>query len=57
VTVVGPSTFLKELAAIDHAIVEDRLCDQAKAIGISTDQLLGRLAGSVPGFVSLLRRL
>jgi uncharacterized protein YidB (DUF937 family) len=48
---------VKELAAIDHAIVEDRLCDQAKAIGISTDQLLGRLAGSVPGFVSLLRRL
>jgi predicted nucleic acid-binding protein len=56
VMVIGPSTFLKKLFAIDAAVVEERLCDQAKAIGISTDQLLERLAGSVPGFVSLLRR-
>ena len=56
VAVIGPSTFLKELFAIDRAVIEDRLCDQAKAVEISSDQLLERLAGSVPGFVSLLRR-
>lgn len=54
-TVVGPSRFLKQLAAIDLTVVEERLCDQARAIGISSDELLSRLAGSVPGFVSLFR--
>ena len=55
VKVVGPSTFLKELAGLDRAAVEERLWDQTQAIGISSDQLLERLAASVPGFVSLLR--
>jgi len=51
-TVIGPSTFLKQLVAINPAIVEERLCDHAKAIGVSIDDLLSRLAGSVAGFVS-----
>ena len=34
VAVIGPSTFLKDLVTIDRAVVEDRLCDQAKAIGM-----------------------
>lgn len=55
-TVIGPSTFLKQLAATNPAIVEERLCDQAKAIGVSLDELLNRLAGLVPGFVSLFRK-
>ena len=55
-TVIGPSTFLNKLAATNPAIVEARLCDQAKAIGVSLDDLLSRLAGSVPGFVSLFRK-
>jgi hypothetical protein len=55
VTVIGPSAFLKQLVAMDRAVVEERLCDQAKAIGVSIDDLLSRPAGSVPGFVSLFR--
>ncbi len=56
VTVIGPSTFLKQLADMDRAVVEERLCDQATAIGVSIDDLLSRLTGSVPSFVSVFRK-
>ena len=56
VAVIGPSTFLKQLFDMDRAVVEERLCDQAKAIGLSIDDLLSRLAGSVPSFVSVFRK-
>jgi hypothetical protein len=56
VMAIGPSTFLKQLAVLDRAVVEERLRDQATAIGVSVNDLLDRLAGSVPGFVSILRR-
>jgi hypothetical protein len=54
--VIGPSTFLTQLAVLNRAVVEQRLGDQAAAIGMSINDLLDRLAGSVPGFVSLLRQ-
>jgi predicted nucleic acid-binding protein len=56
VEVIGPSTFLKQLFALDRAVVEERLRDQAAAIGLPVDDLLDRLAGSLPGFISILRR-
>jgi predicted nucleic acid-binding protein len=56
IAVIGPSTFLKRLLIVDHAVVEARLGDQAAAIGISFNDLLDRLAASVPGFVSILRK-
>jgi len=55
VSIVGPSTFLKRILTMDPAIVEERLCGQAKAIGISIDDLLNLLARSVPGFASMFR--
>jgi predicted nucleic acid-binding protein len=55
IAVIGPSTFLKQLSDLDRAVVEERLGDQAAAIGVSVNDLLDRLAGSVPGFVSILR--
>jgi predicted nucleic acid-binding protein len=54
-TVIGPSTFLKELTVLDRSLVERRLGEQATAISISVGDLLERLAGSVPAFVSFLR--
>jgi predicted nucleic acid-binding protein len=56
IEVIAPSTFLKQLAVVDRAIVERRLREQAAAIGVSMNDLLDRLAGSVPGFVSIFRR-
>ena len=53
--VIGPSTFLMQLESPDRAVVERRLGEQATAIGVTLDDLLDRLAVSVPGFVSLLR--
>ena len=54
VIVTGPSAFLRQLARLDRATVEERLNQQA-AIGVRFGDLLDRLAGSVPGFVSMLR--
>ena len=54
--VIGPSTFLKQLFALDPALVEERLRDQAAAIRIPMNDLLDRLADSLPGFVSILRK-
>jgi hypothetical protein len=55
VTVIGPSAFLQQLAGLDRGLVEERLRQQAAAIGIRICDLLDRLKGSVPGFVSMLR--
>jgi predicted nucleic acid-binding protein len=55
VTAIGPSSFLKLLASRERSVVEERLHQQASAIGISMNDLLDRLAGAVPGFVSVLR--
>jgi predicted nucleic acid-binding protein len=55
-TILGPSTFLRQLLATNRTVVEERLCDQAKTIGISPDDLLNRLAGVVPAFVTQLRK-
>lgn len=55
VTVIGPSTFLKQLCDLDRAVVRERLRDQAEAIGVSVAGLLDRLAKSVPGFVSAIQ--
>ena len=56
VLAIGPSAFLKQLTALHREVVEDRLHQQAAAIGISYSDLLDRLAGPVPGFVSILRK-
>jgi predicted nucleic acid-binding protein len=56
VEVMGPSTFLKHLAGLNRSAVEERLGDQAAAIGVSIDDILDRLAVSVPGFVSSFRK-
>jgi len=53
---IGPSTFLKQLYALDCATVEERLRDQAAAIRVPLSSLFDRLAGSVPGFVSIRAR-
>jgi predicted nucleic acid-binding protein len=55
VEVVDPSTFLKKLWSIEPSIVQVRLQEQASAIGISYEDLLARLAKSVPGFVKAIR--
>ena len=54
VSVIGPSTFLIALMVFDRTVVEERLSEQAAAIGIRTDELLERLVGSLRGFVALL---
>ena len=43
-----PSIFLKELWILDPPVVERRLEEQARAIGVSKNLLLDRLAKSVP---------
>lgn len=53
---IGPSTFLKQLFVIDRDVVEERLGHQAAAIGVSMNDLLDRLAASVPGFISMFRK-
>ena len=53
--VVGPSSFLKMLWALDQSVVERRLEEQASAIGVPVDLLLERLAKLVPGFVNGVR--
>ena len=53
--VVGPSAFLKTLLKRDRSAIEGRLREQAEAIGFGVDELLDRLAQSVPAFVELLR--
>ena len=54
--VVGPSAFLKTLWKLDRSGIEGRLREQAEAIGFGVDELLDRLAQSVPSFVELLQR-
>ena len=56
IDVVGPSTFLKMLWALDQSVVELRLKEQASAIGVPIDLLLERLAKLVPGFVNVVGR-
>lgn len=53
--VLGPSAFLKLLVEADRATVEQRLREQAQAIGTSLDGILDRLEGAVPAFVAMLR--
>ncbi len=53
--VVGPSAFLKGLWKREGSVVLSRLEEQAVAIGVSKDELLARLAQSVPSFVELVR--
>jgi hypothetical protein len=54
-TVVGPSAFLKTLWKLDRSAIEARLREQADAIGFGVEELLERLAQSVPAFVELVR--
>ena len=49
-TVVGPSAFLKTLWKLDRSAIEGRLREQADAIGFGVEELLDRLAQSVPAF-------
>lgn len=56
VAAIGPSKFLQQLAVLHGTVVEQRLLEQATAIGIPVSGLLDRLAASVPGFVSLIRK-
>jgi predicted nucleic acid-binding protein len=53
--VVGPAEFLKGLWQMDPYLVEERIREQAEAIGISPETLLDKLARSVPGFVEVVR--
>lgn len=53
--VVGPSAFLKTLWKLDRSAIEGRLREQAEAIGFGVEELLDRLARSVPAFVEVLR--
>jgi predicted nucleic acid-binding protein len=55
VSIIGPSAFLKELWQLDRTVVEERLQEQAEAIGVSKDILLSNLAKAVPGFVAVVR--
>lgn len=54
-TIVGPSAFLKTLWKLDRTAVDSCLREQADAIGFGLEELLERLAQSVPAFVELLR--
>ncbi len=53
--VVGPYAFLKCLWQREGSVLLSRLEEQAAAIGVSKDELLARLAQSVPSFVELVR--
>lgn len=53
--IVGPSAFLKTLWWLDRSAIDARLREQAGAIGFGVDELLDKLAQSVPAFVELLR--
>ncbi len=53
--VVGPSAFLKTLWKLDRSAIDVRLREQAAAIGFGVEELLDRLAQSIPAFVELLR--
>lgn len=55
-TIVGPSAFLKTLWRLDASAVGSRLQEQADAVGFHWDELLDRLAQSVPAFVELVRK-
>jgi hypothetical protein len=55
IAVTGPSTSLTRLTILDRLVVEQRLGEQAAAIGIGVSDLLNRLEASVPGFVLRLR--
>lgn len=54
IEVIGPSAFLNHLWDLDRSLIEQRLGEQAAAIGISRDILLNRLAKLVPGFVKVI---
>lgn len=54
-TIVGPSTFLKQLWSLDRLEFDRRLRQQADAIGMSVEHLLDRLANAVPTFVESIR--
>ncbi len=55
IAAVAPSKFLKQLLVRDRALVKERLREQASAIGVPINQILDRLAVSLPGFVSAFR--
>jgi hypothetical protein len=55
IAVIGPSTFLKRLACLHRETVDERLANQAEAIGITVNGLLDRPGASVPGFVAAFR--
>ncbi|MEN6604662.1 MAG: PIN domain-containing protein [Bryobacteraceae bacterium] len=55
IAIMGPSAFLKQLLATGRGAIEERLCDQARAIGMSRNDLLGHLDRSIPNFVSSFR--
>ncbi len=47
----GPSTFLRELYDLAPGLFAHKLDEQAQAIGMPMERLLGSLAKNVPGFV------
>jgi predicted nucleic acid-binding protein len=54
-TVIGPSTFLRQLWNLNQSVVAKRSEEQVAAIGISRDNLLEHLARAVPAFLKTLR--
>jgi hypothetical protein len=57
ITVLGPSTFLISLFDLEPAVATRKLHEQAEAIGIRFDDLLGRMNTAVPAFASYLREV
>jgi predicted nucleic acid-binding protein len=57
ITVMGPSTFLRNLHELDPKLVADTLDRQATSINRTVEYVLDRLSVNAPGFVSYFRTL
>jgi len=57
ITVLGPSTFLRNLYELDPKFVADTLERQAASINRTMEYVLDRLSINAPGFASFFRTL
>jgi len=57
ITVLGPSTFLRNLFELDPKFVADTLERQATSINRTAEYVLDRLSINAPGFVSFFRTI
>jgi predicted nucleic acid-binding protein len=54
IAAIGPSLFLKALYSANRDVVIDKLVQQSADIGLTIEELIGRLAVNVPAFAEAL---